>query len=423
MDTAFSKLTMVRAPVLVLHCDDPGGATSAMIMCAQEGFLIARLAGRRIALAPWHASSKRILPEPFALGFSMDLTSRACGCTIMHWAEATRALQQKPVAHVLHSRYANASIGRWESITGIGGTPVHITTSGTVKTSFNVSAAVAAIGSSDPNHAVVLHISPRNILNASDPFSAACTLVPDRRLQRIASDFIASHGLSRGFASVHLRLFDALHSAKMMRKFFVLPAAHAAAYVCNSLRSNRRPRLPVFLSATQGSYLDRSYVSAFAGALTNHSCVADVQLLDNVTEFAAATEWKDYHGHSPSVALLDQLVASRADVFVGTDASTFSQYIETLRMATRRASPLDIKICCRRSAFLAAWQPLNWSQVEGEAHNRCVKSHTLAPARADYKRCTQRPARLGHDVVQHLLHVPLPPEPLPHIQGTDNCPF
>ena len=142
-------------------------------------------------------------------------------------------------------------------------------------------------------------------------------------------------------------------------------------------------------------------------AVLSHSPSAGAQTMQQ-TQHALNTTWKDYHGNSPSHALLDQLVASRADMFVGTHASSFTQYVGTLRLATRRASPRDTKFCCRRSTFFAAWQPLNWSQVVQATHKPCRKGNASRGQQWLDKGCANRFVRPSAEVVRHLLLMPLP---------------
>ena len=419
-------------PLLVVHCDDPGGATSSQIVCAEYGFSVARLTGRPIALAPWMGRKSKALPDPFSLGFDLQASTRACGCAIVSWAVAKLRLEQASVVHIFdeHLRGGNGNhdrtLARWHGIVwpndnaSVWPPPPYHESHVQLNATYN---AAIAIGSTIPAAVTVLHTPPRTKLREPHSASGSCTLIPNERLRSIASAFAASRGLlARGYISVHLRLFDALRSHRMMRKHFVLPVSRATAQVCDLVRTlDRRPPPHVFLSATRSNHRDRSYVRVFSAALLNHSCASAVHLLDDTTMTTNDT-WADPHGNSPSTALLDQLVASGGNIFVGTHGSTFTKYIEALRTAARRASPLDATFCCERTVFETAWAPFNWSSLEARDRVRCV-AHNLRTGRRKGAQCNVEGSKLSAPVIRRMLEVPLPPETLPAVRGSERCAF
>ena len=82
----------------------------------------------------------------------------------------------------------------------------------------------------------------------------------------------------------------------------------------------------------------------------------------------------------------------------------FSQYIFQLRYATSRNSAWDIKICSERSAFYAAWQPLDMSQIIAADAKRCMED-TVRRKENTHVQCVQT-VKPSKEVQLKLLNLP-----------------
>ena len=69
-----------------------------------------------------------------------------------------------------------------------------------------------------------------------------------------------------------------------------------------------------------------------------------------------------------------------------------------------------------------AWAPFNWSSLEARDRVRCV-AHNLRTGRRKGAQCNAEGSKLSAPVIRRMLEVPLPPETLPAVRGSERCAF
>ena len=183
----------------------------------------------------------------------------------------------------------------------------------------------------------------------------------------------------------------------------------------------------IYLSVYRKFRLEHQYVDAFSRALWLHcQRPARVHVLDDAAATAALNSTvtrggfdtvADTHGNSLSRALLDQLLAAQSSTFVGSHGSSFTKYIQKLRVAANRTMPSDTKLCCASSAFNAAWYPVNFSRMIAADEASCVAENRRHHVKLS--RACQR--KLPSDVKRRLLLMPAPQERLPTVRASDSC--